>query len=325
MEAERAASPQGSQSDGPGLVDDARAESFLVARFGREVSEVSRIGHGEWSRAYSFRLGQSERVARFSALDEDFLKDRLAARYASRDLPIPRILEIGEALGGYYAVSERAPGGYLDALDGSQMRAVLPALFAALDAARLADLSSSTGYGSWGADGDAPHPTWRDALLDVANDRPTDRVNGWRERLAASPVGLGPFEEAFAVLQALVAYLPEERHLIHSDLLNYNVLVSGDRLTAVIDWGCSLYGDFLYDVAWLAFWSPWYPAWRGIDFAGEAARHYESIGLGVPHLAERLRCYELHIGLGDQAYNAFKGRWAEVEAVARRTLDGAER
>ncbi|MBI2939030.1 MAG: phosphotransferase [Chloroflexi bacterium] len=301
-------------------------EAFLVARFGREVSAVSMIGQGEWSTAYAFRWPGERRgdyVIRFGAFPEDFAKDRLAARYRSRDLPIPQILEIGEAFDGSYAISARAFGDYLDALDLAQMRRVLPSLFAALDAARLVDLSASAGYGGWGADGTAPHPTWRAALLDVSEDRPTSRTHGWGERLAASPTGAGPFKEAFGYVQALVDSCPEERHLIHSDLLNRNVLVAGDRLTAVLDWGCSLYGDFLYDLAWLSFWSPWYPAWQGIDFRREAARHYESIGLDVPHFEERLRCYQVHIGLLAQAYNAFRGRWAELDATARRTLDVA--
>ena len=157
------------------------------------------------------------------------------------------------------------------------MRALLPSLFAALDAARLADLSGTTGYGGWGADGSAPFPSWRAVLLDVANDRPTDRVSGWRGRLAASPVGSGPFDQAYERLVALVdstSGASEERHLIHSDLLHFNVLVEADRVTGVLDWGCGMYGDFLYDLAWLCFWQPWYPAWQRIDFREEALRHY---------------------------------------------------
>ena len=63
-------------------------------------------------------------------------------------------------------------------------------------------------------------------------------------------------------LRALAAGCPELRHVIHMDLLNRNVLVSedGTRIEAVFDWGCSAYGDFLYDVAWFTFWAPWHPA-----------------------------------------------------------------
>jgi hygromycin-B 4-O-kinase len=305
------------------MLNAADAEAFLVARFGRGVSEVSPVGEGAWSRAYAFRSDGAEYIVRFSALDEDFHKDRIAADYSSRDLPIPAVAEIGEARGGFFAISERASGGFLDDLDKDQMRAMLPAIFAALDAARRVDLSETTGYGGWGADGNAPHHSWRAALLTIGKYEPGERTQGWQERLVASPTGSRPFDEALARLDALIPDVAEERHLIHSDLLNYNVLVADARISAVIDWGCAMYGDFLYDLAWFEFWSPWYPAWRGIDFRSEAIRHYSSIGLSVPRFEERLTCCLIHIGLAAQAYNAFKERWDALEETARRTLEVA--
>ena len=307
-------------SNGPGVLDVVGVAAFLVERFDGGVSDVVPIQQGEWSKAFFFRQAGQDYVIRFGAYLEDFAKDRLATSYRSPALPVPRAVEVGEGFGGYYAISERLFGEYIDGVDEAQMRALLPSLFAALDAMRRADLSATTGYGGWDADGAAPFPSWRAALLDVAEDRPTDRVAGWRTCLVASPTGPAPFDEAYRQLQSLVAYVPEERHLIHSDLLHFNVLVSADRITGVFDWGCGLYGDFLYDLAWFCFWSPWFPAWDRVDFRQEAILHYARIGLDVPCFEERLLACQIHIGLAGQAYQAYKGYWSDLEATARRTF-----
>lgn len=299
------------------------ARGFLTERYGRGISDLTPLREGVWSSAYAFDVEGRALVARFGAYRDDFEKDRLAARYASRALPIPRIVEIGDALGGSYAISERALGRHIDGLDEHSMRRVLPSLFAALEAARRVDVSDARGFGLWHGTARARHPTWREALVDIATDGPTRLGPSWRAALAASPVGTRPFDEAFAALQPLVDRCPEERHLVHSDLLHFNVLVAEDRVTAVLDWGSSIYGDFLYDLAWLTFWSPWYPAWSRIDFAREAAAYYRSIGLEVPRFDERLRCYELHIGLESQRWFAGQGDTPNLERTATRMLKRA--
>ena len=50
--------------------------------------------------------------------------------------------------------------------------------------------------------------------------------------------------------------------------------------------------------------------------------HYRATGVDVPHFGERLRCYEIHIGLTHLAYCAFAGnRDDDLRAVARRTRE----
>ena len=293
---------------------------FLRERFGR-TAQITAIRPGEWSIPYSVRTADADLVARFSAYDEDFEKDEYAARYSSNALPIPSIIEWGPAPGGFYAIARRVKGDHIDGLDEARMRRVLPSLFAALDAMRAVDLSSASGFGGWRADGRTSHASWREWLLRFVEEPATRGAPGWRDLLRDRPTEARSFEEGYERLVQLAEPCPEVRHLFHDDLINRNVLVEGDHITAVLDWGSSKYGDFLYDIANLVFYTPWFPQWHSIDFAAEALAHYGNIGLAVPRFAERLKCYTLRIALDGIAYSAFRNRWGEVELRARRALE----
>jgi hygromycin-B 4-O-kinase len=296
------------------------AREFLTAHLGRAVGAVELVGEGSWSRCFGFRDEGRERVIRFGNFFDDFEKDRRAAAFASPALPVPEVWELGEALGGYFAISTRAYGEPLETLGAREWEAVLPSLFALLDALRTIDVAHTSGYGGWDAQGIARCATWRDFLLSVEADTPERRTYGWRQRLAESPVGDTPFAAGMRRLFELADACPADRFIVHADLINRNVLVDSGRITAVFDWGCSFYGDFLYDLAWLEFWAPWHPSLAATDIRGEARRHYSAIGLDVPDFDARLRCCLIHIGLDHQAYCAHTGELDELQAVTERTL-----
>jgi len=160
---------------------EADVAAFLTSWYRETIERVQRLGEGEWSTAFAFRRAAADLVVRFGAHRDDFDKDCLAARFGSADLPIPAVLEVGTALGGFYAVSARAFGAYLDDLDGPGMRAHVPSLLAALDAARTADGSGTRGYGAWNADGVARiEPGGRRSWTWVPTDPPTAPTVGAR-------------------------------------------------------------------------------------------------------------------------------------------------
>lgn len=298
----------------------AEVTAFLKTRFDA-VSEVAPIGGGEWSQAFSFTAAGRNLVVRFGEHVEDYRKDELAYRYAGPDLPIPRVTEIGDAFSAHYAVSERRYGEPLDQLDGEGLEAALPSILRFLDALRNADVSMSTGYGMWTPNGDAPFATWRDCLLAAIDDTVYPRSQGWRAKLEARPADLEVFEAGYRQLESLSDSVGEARHLVHEDIVGDNVRVADGQVTAVVDWGNARYGDFLYDLARLTFWVPWYPEWRDVDIVGAARAHYDSIGLAVPSFEKRLRACQIHIGLEAQAYNVFTDRWDELAKSGQRTLD----
>jgi hygromycin-B 4-O-kinase len=307
-------------------VDVAVAADFLRAHYGFDVDEVVAVPRpGLWTTAFFFRQAGRQLVVRFADTAWNFEKDRRFAGYGSDDLPIPRVLEIGDAFDGlHYAVSTRAHGTFLEDLDHDAMTCALPSVFRTLDALRAVDVSGSAGYGSHLPNFDGERPTWREFLLAVDDDQPAlaaNPVRGWRVMLDSRPDAARTFADAYSALASSVDGCPDARHLVHNDLLHGNVLVAHDRVTAVFDWQCAMYGDFLYDAAALSFWAPWFPALRHAD-AGRAVRHhYEEIGLTVPGLELRLRCYEVHIGLCHLGYHAYMQDWDELDRVARRTRE----
>ena len=112
-------------------------------------------------------------MIRFGAHRDDFEKDRRAASFATPDLPVPEVVEIGSMEDGYFAISTRAYGEPLECLSAPDWVATLPSLFGVLDALRNIDVSTTTGYGGWDASGRARVASWRDFLLSVEADTAT--------------------------------------------------------------------------------------------------------------------------------------------------------
>lgn len=307
--------------------------STITRLLGGEVHELAPLGAGAWSRAFSCTYDRQRLVVRVGKHVDDFAKDRLAAGFAGPDLPIPQVLliapvpELGPDL--HACISMRAEGVFIDHLDEAGMRTLLPSLLATFDAMRAIDISETTGYGSWEASGNAAFATWRETLLDAAVDHPESRNHGWLRKLERSAFGLDAWNVLLGRLEAsLDTIAPVEvddrigRHVIHSDMLNFNVLCDdrAHRLSALFDWGCGLTGDPLYDLAWFAYWQPWYPQWQAIDFVGAMRAHLSATGVEMPAFDGRLRACMLHIGITDIAYCAAIDRWDELRARIARAL-----
>lgn len=287
------------------------ASRFLEDHYGGRIGALEQLHGGEWSSAFGFDHDGEELVVRFGRYGEDYEADRQAFVYNSEELPVPPVLEIGQAFDGVYAVSERRRGTPLEMLSAPAWRVALAPLWQALD--RLRSIEAPR----WAAD-------WREGLLELLEDKPGARVSGWSDRLAASGRISEVFRTGQRLLEELLPQCPPERYIVHNDLLHGNVLVDsgGRRIVAVFDWGTSLHVDFLYEIAHLAFFAKWYPTMADIDFTAEALAHYDEIGLEVPDFERRLCTYAIHVGAVHLAYGIFAMRpMAETEWIATRTED----
>lgn len=284
---------------------------------GSRVSDVEPLSGGFWSSAYSYRVGDRELVLRLGASLEDFEKDRAAMRFSAQDLPVPEIVEIGEALGVAYAISVRHHGRFLEDVTTDEADTVGPTIVRLLQALRHQ------------LDSHERSSSWHEWLLQGLCDEPGKRVSGWRAVLAQASELDKLFCECEQRITTLLAACPERRDLVHGDLLHRNVLISEDarRLSAVFSWKCSTRGDFLYDTAWCTFWSDWHPgiaAAQVWDRVGTALRAEGAVQelLDAP---QRHHCYELQIGASHLGWNAWTGNAQGLREVAERTGQVLER
>lgn len=283
------------------------------------VHNVESLRPGAWSTVFGFEADGGRYIARFSRYREDFGRDAWAAQWSSNLLPIPRVSLIEPVDVGFVCISERVTGTPLDDLDGSAMINVLPSVFTMLDAMRRIDTSESSGAGGWNPHGDGEHSTWRAWIESVRTETTEGRGANWRRKLAASPSGIELFETTWNTIAPLLTLLPERRDVVHEDLLNANVFVHEDGVSGVFDWGCGMYGDHLYDVAWFGFWAPWYPTWSGIDFVEEFRSRLASVSADLEHFEERILAYMLHIAMCHMRYYATTERWDEMATLNLRT------
>ena len=106
----------------------------------------------------------------------------------------------------------------------------------------------------------------------------------------------------------------EDRFLIHGGLSLRNLLAHDGKITAVLDWLDASYGDIVYDIAILDFWSPW----LGMR---EALQHYhQQRQRELPFYAQRLLCYECHHALGALRFFAKGGQQQSYHLTRARIL-----
>lgn len=295
--------------------------AFLAARHGTAVTNLELLQGGYWSAAFGYRADGRDLVVRFGEMRQGFEMDQAATAFARPHLPVPEVLEIGDAFERTYAISVRHRGRFVEDIsveDAPVAGGALARTHAALRAVPAeADYPSS-----WYPPGaDPTESTWRRWLLDGLVDDPRRLVRGWRKMLADDP----RLDRLFEVCQKRIGELadacPERRDLVHGDLLHQNVLIAEDcsRITAVFSWKCSVRGDFLFDVAWCTFWGAWHPGIAAVDMWNRTVTAPDLTGETLEEAPLRHHCYELQIGATHLGWSAWTGDRDSLRAVADHT------
>ncbi len=263
---------------------------------GAEAGSIHLLAEGLFSKAYAFTVTGKEYVIRLNSAahaEESFAKDAYAWRhFASDELPVPQVLATGQAATGRYAISERSPGRSMWELSPEAREPLLPAFLDTLEAVGRANVSQSHGYGYWGCDGNGQYASWRDYLEDATQDEAGNHQNVSR-LYSESFLEREIYETVCRRMLELTRWCPDQRSLVHGDYMFVNLVSDGERITGVIDWALSLFGDPLYDVAFLT-WHAAHPGWWYANGKEIIRSRFGS----AANYAERIACYQCHIGLG---------------------------
>ncbi|MEM7366781.1 MAG: hypothetical protein AAF525_22420, partial [Pseudomonadota bacterium] len=191
------------------LVD---VEAWLQQKLGG-ISELTAIAGGFWSAAYAFHSHGEDLILRLSDLGEGFEYDQAAVQFRSEGLPIPEVLEVGQALNHHYALSRRHFGRFLEEAPVEAAEQIGEAVVDLLHAMRSTPRGESV---TWHEPSDV---TWREWLLSGLIDHNEPPTGGWRQKLSQYPVAENVFQRCQSRIEELLPHCPERRDLVHSDML----------------------------------------------------------------------------------------------------------
>lgn len=271
-------------------IEAEKVVKFLRQNFDKKIFNISFLKGGEQSQAFSFNSNTRNLVIRINNQAYSFKKDNYAYKhFENPDLPIPEILTIGKLDEKYfYAISEVAEGKTLDTLDKDTKLKLLPQIILIHDAIRKIKIKDDGKFGDWDSKGNAKFDSWKEFII----GKKDNVYKNWKKLYKETFLEKTIVEKITKRIAILLEFLPEERYLIHGDYGGDNMTSDGEKITGVLDWGESKYGDPLYDIGWMDFFN------EDLSYKEIFYDHYKDEGFNIENFNERMLCYKLHLGLG---------------------------
>jgi hygromycin-B 4-O-kinase len=289
-------------------VDKASALSFIQRVFSEKIYEITPINEGQIAQTFSLKNNdqQQEYILRFTDQSISLFKEAyIYQHFASASFPLPRILATGTWQDLCYVISEKVAGVSMSQLSLASLELALPQIIQTLQAIHTTSVIFTTGYGNFSEQGIGIVKDWPSYLRRVREEEAEESFYGkWHSLFETTFLEKAFFDYIYAQMESLLVYCPNERFLVHGNYGYGNLMLDAQsgQVTGVIDWADAKFGDFLYDVAWLDFWSP-SPT---IDFARLFTDYYAAQKNPVVHFTERVLCYTCFIGLDSLRFFAKK-------------------
>ncbi len=279
------------------IVQLADVQSFLKEKYGISEVDISRINSGEFSDAYEVTLPNGVYILRInSESDMGFRKEEIVHKTLPL-IPTPEIVEIGDFYQrGYFALSGKVEGVQMVNLAPKENRDLLLDLFTVMNKIHTSLPPTSQVW---------KHKQWS-SILDEYTTKDVDKVSGvfFDRKL---------YKQLLSVFQTIKSDIAEYSYFIHGDFGRTNIFGHGRKITGIIDWSESMVGDFLWDLAWIAFWP------KDIDFVGSYYKfNKDNKNLDMNNYQKRLMTYTLVIGINTMIFAGLRNEEETyLEAVAR--------
>ena len=278
-------------------------ETELAARLGADVADLRRLSGGASRETWSFRAGDRSLILRRDPLasPDPAAMSREAALLVSAaeaGIPVPRLVDHGNALGG-------APYLIMERLDGETIPRVL------LRDERFAEARSRLARELGGI---LARLHTMSPVPDLPDDDPLTAITAYYEA----------FDEPRPAVELALRWLAEHRPpasgrrtVVHGDFRNGNLMIAPTGVTGVLDWELTHLGDPAEDLGWLCvkawrFGSP-YPV-GGFGGREDLLEGYAAAG-GTPPTLGELHWWEVYGTL----------RWAILcRHQAERYLSGSD-
>lgn len=249
------------------------------------------LSGGLVSQTYSFEADGNFYVFQAGSHLAAYEKEKWVYSNFENNLPVRKVLEVKVTENNLaYSISNFIEGTKLFDLNSQQLLDIVPSVMEILEVLESIEISDAEGYGRYDSTGHAAYPTWIDFIEAIYNEK----IYNWSS-LEQKGFDSEVVKTAISELQAHIGSISlNKKYLVHGDLGSYNLLAKDDRITGIIDWSLSLYGDHLYDKANILFWNE--------EKLQQLIQQIINKYVTSPESKEKIYCYMLRIGL-EEIYN----------------------
>jgi hygromycin-B 4-O-kinase len=148
---------------------------MLQQRWGT-IADFIPLAEGLDSQAFGFCHGAADYVVRINQSIDGFTKDQfIYRRFASPDLPIPEVLDVGHLDDAHaFCVSRRLPGVRLHDVDAARLSQPVDPTVQLMATIAAADMRGTHGFGRFDSTGIGPYARWHDFLTGIADTQRYD-------------------------------------------------------------------------------------------------------------------------------------------------------